>query len=181
MGTLACKFPGLAITNAKKGYESEAEGEEEEEDEKKKKGSNVVDDMFAELESMAPSSSKAGGSKKSKEQQEVDNMLAELESLAPSTSGKKEDREGRRDRRSRSRDRKRSRSREQKRSTDNQIQIVIGETGSGKTTQITQYLAECGFIARGKIGCTQPRRVAAMSVAKRVAEEYGSRRVLTWR
>lgn len=59
--------------------------------------------------------------------------------------------------------------------TENQILIVIGETGSGKTTQITQYLAEAGFTARGKIGCTQPRRVAAMSVAKRVAEEYGCR------
>lgn len=59
--------------------------------------------------------------------------------------------------------------------TDNQILIVIGETGSGKTTQITQYLAESGFQARGKIGCTQPRRVAAMSVAKRVAEEFGCR------
>lgn len=59
--------------------------------------------------------------------------------------------------------------------SDNQILIVIGETGSGKTTQITQYLAESGFAARGKIGCTQPRRVAAMSVAKRVAEEYGCR------
>uniref|UniRef100_A0A1I8PWI5 RNA helicase n=1 Tax=Stomoxys calcitrans TaxID=35570 RepID=A0A1I8PWI5_STOCA len=59
--------------------------------------------------------------------------------------------------------------------TDNQILIVIGETGSGKTTQITQYLAECGFTNRGKIGCTQPRRVAAMSVAKRVAEEFGCR------
>ncbi|XP_019874519.1 ATP-dependent RNA helicase DHX8 [Aethina tumida] len=59
--------------------------------------------------------------------------------------------------------------------TDNQILIVIGETGSGKTTQITQYLAEAGFVARGKIGCTQPRRVAAMSVAKRVAEEFGCR------
>ncbi|CAG0902485.1 unnamed protein product, partial [Cyprideis torosa] len=58
---------------------------------------------------------------------------------------------------------------------DNQILIVIGETGSGKTTQITQYLAEAGFTARGKIGCTQPRRVAAMSVAKRVAEEFGCR------
>lgn len=58
---------------------------------------------------------------------------------------------------------------------DNQILIVIGETGSGKTTQITQYLAEAGFISTGKIGCTQPRRVAAMSVAKRVSEEYGCR------
>lgn len=59
--------------------------------------------------------------------------------------------------------------------TDNQILIVIGETGSGKTTQITQYLAEAGLTTRGKIGCTQPRRVAAMSVAKRVAEEFGCR------
>ncbi|KAM7370466.1 hypothetical protein PAMP_010013 [Pampus punctatissimus] len=58
---------------------------------------------------------------------------------------------------------------------DNQILIVVGETGSGKTTQITQYLAEAGYTARGKIGCTQPRRVAAMSVAKRVSEEYGCR------
>ena len=58
---------------------------------------------------------------------------------------------------------------------DNQILIVIGETGSGKTTQITQYLAEEGFCVRGKIGCTQPRRVAAMSVAKRVSEEFGCR------
>ena len=58
---------------------------------------------------------------------------------------------------------------------DNQILIVIGETGSGKTTQMTQYLAEAGFTARGRIGCTQPRRVAAMSVAKRVSEEYGCR------
>jgi ATP-dependent RNA helicase DHX8/PRP22 len=58
---------------------------------------------------------------------------------------------------------------------DNQILVVIGETGSGKTTQITQYLAESGYSARGKIGCTQPRRVAAMSVAKRVAEEFGCR------
>uniref|UniRef100_T1HWH8 RNA helicase n=1 Tax=Rhodnius prolixus TaxID=13249 RepID=T1HWH8_RHOPR len=59
--------------------------------------------------------------------------------------------------------------------TENQILIVIGETGSGKTTQMTQYLAEAGFTSRGKIGCTQPRRVAAMSVAKRVAEEFGCR------
>ncbi|KAK9841672.1 hypothetical protein WJX74_009878 [Apatococcus lobatus] len=59
--------------------------------------------------------------------------------------------------------------------TANQVLVVIGETGSGKTTQLTQYLAEAGFTAKGKIGCTQPRRVAAMSVAKRVAEEVGCR------
>eukprot|EP00898_Chlorokybus_atmophyticus_P004046 jgi/Chlat1/4642/Chrsp3S05597 len=58
---------------------------------------------------------------------------------------------------------------------DNQVLVVIGETGSGKTTQMTQYLAEAGYTTRGKIGCTQPRRVAAMSVAKRVAEEFGCR------
>ncbi|KAG6054566.1 hypothetical protein E4U17_003670 [Claviceps sp. LM77 group G4] len=56
---------------------------------------------------------------------------------------------------------------------ENQILIVVGETGSGKTTQLTQYLAEAGFADKGIIGCTQPRRVAAMSVAKRVAEEVG--------
>ncbi len=56
---------------------------------------------------------------------------------------------------------------------DNQILIVVGETGSGKTTQMTQYLAEEGFADLGVIGCTQPRRVAAVSVAKRVAEEFG--------
>ena len=47
----------------------------------------------------------------------------------------------------------------------------MGETGSGKTTQLTQFLMEDGYGKLGKIGCTQPRRVAAMSVAKRVSEE----------
>lgn len=56
---------------------------------------------------------------------------------------------------------------------NNQILIVVGDTGSGKTTQITQYLAEEGYARKGMIGCTQPRRVAAVSVAKRVAEEAG--------
>lgn len=56
---------------------------------------------------------------------------------------------------------------------DNQILVVIGETGSGKTTQMTQYLNELGITKNGMIGCTQPRRVAAVSVSKRVAEEYG--------
>lgn len=55
---------------------------------------------------------------------------------------------------------------------DHQVLIIEGETGSGKTTQIPQYLYEAGFTEDDKkIGCTQPRRVAAMSVAARVAEE----------
>jgi pre-mRNA-splicing factor ATP-dependent RNA helicase DHX38/PRP16 len=54
---------------------------------------------------------------------------------------------------------------------DNQVTIVVGETGSGKTTQLTQFLLEAGYGQSGMIGCTQPRRVAAMSVAKRVSEE----------
>ena len=57
-----------------------------------------------------------------------------------------------------------------------QVLIIEGETGSGKTTQLPQYLHEAGFTKGGlKIGCTQPRRVAAMSVAARVAEEVGCR------
>ncbi|CCD25313.1 DEAH-box RNA helicase PRP16 NDAI_0E04960 [Naumovozyma dairenensis CBS 421] len=55
---------------------------------------------------------------------------------------------------------------------ENQVIVIIGETGSGKTTQLAQYIYEDGFCNNGKmIGCTQPRRVAAMSVAKRVATE----------
>jgi len=56
-----------------------------------------------------------------------------------------------------------------------QVVVVVGETGSGKTTQVAQYLREDGY-TRGDtlvIGCTQPRRVAAMSVAARVADEVG--------
>lgn len=51
---------------------------------------------------------------------------------------------------------------------------LLGETGSGKTTQLTQYLHEDGYSKYGMIGCTQPRRVAAMSVAKRVSDEMGT-------
>lgn len=54
---------------------------------------------------------------------------------------------------------------------ENSVVIIVGETGSGKTTQLTQYLHEDGYSKFGMIGCTQPRRVAAMSVAKRVSDE----------
>ncbi|KAF8955730.1 P-loop containing nucleoside triphosphate hydrolase protein [Flammula alnicola] len=52
-----------------------------------------------------------------------------------------------------------------------EVVIVVGETGSGKTTQLAQFLYEDGYCQHGLVGCTQPRRVAAMSVAKRVSEE----------
>lgn len=55
---------------------------------------------------------------------------------------------------------------------ENQVIIVEGETGSGKTTQLTQYLHEEGYTNYGIVGCTQPRRVAAVSVAQRVADEF---------
>jgi len=57
---------------------------------------------------------------------------------------------------------------------ENQVIVIVGETGSGKTTQMTQYLHEEGYTTFGMIGCTQPRRVAAVSVAKRVSEEMGT-------
>ncbi|KAB1216818.1 ATP-dependent RNA helicase DHX8 [Morella rubra] len=57
---------------------------------------------------------------------------------------------------------------------NNDTLIVVGETGSGKTTQLPQFLFNSGFCRDGKIiGITQPRRVAAVTVAKRVAEECG--------
>ncbi len=54
-----------------------------------------------------------------------------------------------------------------------QVVVVEGETGSGKTTQIPQFLAEIGYGKPGQysVACTQPRRVAAMSIAARVADE----------
>ncbi|XP_055537678.1 pre-mRNA-splicing factor ATP-dependent RNA helicase PRP16 [Wyeomyia smithii] len=58
---------------------------------------------------------------------------------------------------------------------ENSVIIIVGETGSGKTTQLTQYLHEDGYSRMGMIGCTQPRRVAAMSVAKRVSDEMNTK------
>ena len=54
------------------------------------------------------------------------------------------------------------------------VTVLIGETGSGKTTQLAQILDEAGIVSKGKlIGVTQPRRVAAVMVARRVAQEMG--------
>jgi ATP-dependent helicase HrpA len=59
---------------------------------------------------------------------------------------------------------------------NHQVVVVAGETGSGKTTQLPKMCLEAGLAERGRIGCTQPRRVAALSVSRRVAEELG----VTW-
>ena len=53
----------------------------------------------------------------------------------------------------------------------NQVLIVCGETGSGKTTQLPKMLLEAGALRRGVIGHTQPRRIAARAVAARLTEE----------
>ena len=54
------------------------------------------------------------------------------------------------------------------------VVIVCGETGSGKTTQLPKMLLEAGVAENGRIGHTQPRRIAARAVAARVAEELGT-------
>lgn len=54
---------------------------------------------------------------------------------------------------------------------ENSVVIIAGETGSGKTTQIPQFLYEAGYALKQRIGITEPRRVAAISMSQRVAEE----------
>ena len=56
---------------------------------------------------------------------------------------------------------------------ENQVVIIAGETGSGKTTQIPKICLELGRGVTGQIGHTQPRRLAARTVAERIAEELG--------
>ena len=58
---------------------------------------------------------------------------------------------------------------------EHQVVVVAGETGSGKTTQLPKIALELGRGVAGQIGHTQPRRIAARTVAERVAEELGSR------
>jgi ATP-dependent helicase HrpA len=57
----------------------------------------------------------------------------------------------------------------------NQVVVIAGETGSGKTTQIPKMCLEAGLGIEAKVGCTQPRRVAALSISQRIAEELNVR------
>ena len=56
-----------------------------------------------------------------------------------------------------------------------QVVVIAGETGSGKTTQIPKMCLEAGLGIEAKVGCTQPRRVAALSISQRIAEELNVR------
>ncbi|KAK4326919.1 hypothetical protein Pmani_002587 [Petrolisthes manimaculis] len=56
----------------------------------------------------------------------------------------------------------------------NQVCVVIGETGSGKSTQLVQYFYQAGLADNGLIACTQPRKIAATSLATHVAKEMGT-------
>ncbi|KAJ3673417.1 hypothetical protein LUZ60_006791 [Juncus effusus] len=56
----------------------------------------------------------------------------------------------------------------------NQVMVLVGETGSGKSTQLVQYLADSNLTKTGSIVCTQPRKIAAITLAQRVSEESAS-------
>src|SRR5579862_1649253 len=56
---------------------------------------------------------------------------------------------------------------------ERQVVVIAGETGSGKTTQIPKMCLEAGLGIEAQIGCTQPRRIAALSISRRIAEELG--------
>lgn len=58
--------------------------------------------------------------------------------------------------------------------TKNQVSVLLGETGSGKSTQVAQYMYQAGLANEGLIVCTQPRKIAAISLATHVAQEMGS-------
>ena len=70
----------------------------------------------------------------------------------------------------------RARMKSSPRSAAHQVVVIAGETGSGKTTQIPKMCLEAGLGIEAKIGCTQPRRVAALSISRRIAEELN----VTW-
>ncbi|XP_045199868.2 uncharacterized protein LOC123554058 [Mercenaria mercenaria] len=57
---------------------------------------------------------------------------------------------------------------------ENQVCVILGETGSGKSTQMVQYLYQAGFAGNGIIACTQPRKIAAVSLATHVSSELAS-------
>ncbi len=64
---------------------------------------------------------------------------------------------------------------------NNQVIVLSGETGSGKTTQIPKMCMEAGRGIDGMIGCTQPRRIAAMTVSARIAEELGDENLVGYK
>ena len=64
---------------------------------------------------------------------------------------------------------------------ENQVSVVAGETGSGKSTQLPKICLDMGLGKRGLIGHTQPRRLAARSIANRVASEIGDQSAVSYK